>query len=148
MAVWLRECLLQDLLDNFTNISKNSIVKNVLCVLIIYTKLGFLVEFCYNKENAYPMRCLLYNMISDELSFENNVKPLLNYYASLLPNSIITIVKGAISFPSPLTEWIFAIPLVHLLIEQCKPFEVLNSIEWEHIGKSTHRYVCIFINKA
>ena len=145
MAVWLKECLLQDLLNSFRNMSKNSIVKNVLCVLIIYSKLNFLVEFCSHKENAYSMRCLLYNMIIDESSFENNVKPLWNYYTDLLPNSIITIVKEAINFSPPLAEWIFAIPLVHLLKEQCKPFSVLGSIEWEHIGKSTHRYVHMYL---
>ena len=141
MAVWLREHLLEDLLNNFMNLSKNSIVQNVLCILIIYYKLGFLVEFCNNKENAYPMRCLLNKMIIDDSLFENSVKPLWNCYANILPNSILTIIKGAISFSSPLTEWIFAIPLVHLLKEHCKPFDVLHSIEWEHIGESSHKYV-------
>ena len=148
MAVWLRECLLQDLLNNFINLSKNYIVQNVLCILIIYHKLGFLVDFCNDQRNAYPMKCLLRNMIIDDSLFENGVKPLWSYYPRMLPNSLLTIVKGAIYVPSPLREWIFAIPLLHLLKEECKPFDVLHSIEWEHIGKSSHRYVYEFINKT
>ena len=87
------------------------------------------------------MKCLLHMIIVDDSLFENSVRPLWIHYTNALPNSILTIIKGAINFPSALAEWIFAIPLVHFLEEQCKPFDKLHSIEWEYIGESSHRYV-------
>ena len=87
-------------------------------------------------------------MIIDDSLFKNSVKPLWNYYGNVLRNSVLIIVKGAINFHNPLPQWIFAIPLLHLLEEQYKPFDVLHSIEWERIGESSHKYVWAFIDYA
>ena len=144
MADWLRH-LAKCLLDNFKNLPKNYILQIVLSLLIIYHKLNFLDGFCYKNENKHLVAVLLHNLIVDESLFENSVKPLWNSFDNL-PYLILTIVKGAISFTPPLPEWIFAIPLLHLLNKQCEPFEILHSIEWDHVGTLKHRYVNIALH--
>ena len=138
--VWLKHLVLR-LLESHKNLSKNFILQNILTLLIILYKLCYLVDFCNESSNKQLMGSLLQNMIIDEALFESSVKPLLNFFDNVLSNSILIIVKGAITFLLP--QWIFAIPLVHLLEKQCKPFDVLRSIEWDHVGTSIHR--CIYI---
>ena len=141
MADWLQTCLVHRLLYETKNLPKNATMQNVLCLLIIYNNLGFLVDFCSKRDNKPHMSHLLRNVIIDDALFENSVKPLWQCYATALPDSILTIVTEAIKFASPLPEWIFAIPLIHLLKEHCKPFDVLHCIEWDSIGKLNYRYV-------
>ena len=146
MTVWLR-CSVDHLLDNSTNLSKNFIIQNILSLLIIFYKLGFLVDFCNNQENTRLVSPLLHCLTVDKLLFENSVRPLWNSFDKLLPYSILTVVKGAVNFNPPLPEWIFAIPLVHFLTKLCEPFEILHSIEWDHVGLSNHRYVYMYISQ-
>ena len=99
----------------------------VLILLMIYYKCSLLTRFCSDKSNQYWLRNLLGHLVIDESYFqEGNQKFLLNY-----KKSVVDILTIAIDKCSPhISEWIFAVPLMHFITEQCQPYEELESIIW------------------
>jgi len=99
-----------------------------LILLVIYHKCSILEMFCsdYYKEK-HLLKILLQNLAVDKsYSDINNQKFLCHFEASV--GEIVTMLISR----SHVSEWIFAVPLLHLITKQCEPYATLKSIDWSH----------------
>jgi len=132
------------LTDNISKQPSRSYVKNILCLLIIYFKLKMLQNFFNKSEHAKLTSILLQNLAINSLSvFETEIKIFQNVYQKMFLQSLLGFINKAINFHPLLTEWIFAIPIVHLLTEQ---HDSLNSVEW-HEDHSKFKYAYLYLCK-
>ena len=110
----------------------------VLTLLMIYFKCILLEKFSADSSNCDFIATLFRNLAIDHSSYQEAYDKLLfQYKKSVLQILDIMIVNAATKLEQPVMEWVFAVPLIHLLTEQYKPFEVLHSLSWD-FNKSAH----------
>ena len=126
MKIWLLLAT-HSLTDNIKNQPNNSYLKNVLCLIIIHFKLDMLHDFCCKSEHATLIKILLQNFTVDSSSLNAEVKTFQNCYGESFLQSLLKFINSIICSHS-MTEWIFAIPMVHLLMGQ---HNCLNSVGWD-----------------
>ena len=137
METWLIFAA-HSLMENIKKQPTKSYVKSILCILILYFKMDMLHDFCQKPEHAELTSILLRNLAIDSSSvFENEVKIFQNAYGQMFHLSFLNFINGAINSHPSLTEWIFAIPIVHFLTEQ---HNSLNSVDWNE-NQSNFKYV-------
>ena len=129
------------LTNNIKNHPNKPYLKNILCLLMIYFKLNMLHDFCHKPEHTTLISILLQNLAVNPSMLETEVKNFWNGYGELFQESLLGFVNDIISHHSSLTAWIFAIPIVHLLMKQRSS---LNSVEW-HEDPSKFRYVFVVL---
>jgi len=130
MKTWLAS-VVQTLFDLIKQSPEKSFLQNTLCILVIHFKLKMLTDFCASSSNAVYLSDMLRNMGVDKLKYEATVKLLWDKYADVLVDSVSFPINGAIKHKPPITEWIFAIPLLYFLKRKCTPPEPLKTIEWD-----------------
>ena len=130
MKAWLAS-VVQTLVDQIKQSPEKSFLQNSLCVLVIYFKLKMLTDFCANSNNVVHMSDILRNMGVDQLKYEATVKVLWNKYRDVLVESVSFLITCAIKHKPPITEWIFAIPVLFFLKRKCTPPEPLKIIGWD-----------------
>ena len=110
----------------------------VLTLLMIYYKCMLLEKFSAGGGNHDIIVTLFQSLTIDYSSYQEACdKLLIHYKKSVLQILDIMIFNAITKFKQPIAEWIFAVPLIHFLSEQCKPFEVLHTISWD-FNKSAH----------
>ena len=115
-----------------------SYLQNILCLLVIYFKTNMLQDFCQKAEHNAVIEILLRNLAVNSSSvLETMVKDLPINARQLFLKSLLSFVNSIINSHSILTEWIFAIPIIHLLMGQ---HNSLNSVEWNE-DPSKFKYV-------
>lgn len=124
METWLI-IVVQSLNDNIKKQHTKRYLKNILCLLTIFYNINMLDEFCKFEDTGELLRNLAVHSSS---VFETEIKVFWNAYGGLFLESIVNFINGIINFHSSVTEWIFAIPLVHYLMGQ---HNRLNSVEWD-----------------
>ena len=116
------------LANNIKNQPTKSYLQNILCLLVIYFKMNMLHNFCRNSEHATSIGILLKNLaINSSSMLETVVNSFRRNHGQLFLQSILKFINDIITFHPSLTEWIFAIPIIHLLMGKCNS---LNSVEW------------------
>ena len=126
METWLIEAT-HSLTRNIKAHPTKPYLKNILCLLMIYFKLNMLHDFCHKHEHTTLIGILLQNLAVNPSMLETEVKIFWNGYGELFQNSLLGFVNEIIYYHQSLTEWIFAIPIIHLLI---KKRNSLNNVEW------------------
>jgi len=130
MKTWLA-CVVHTLVGLIKQSPEKSFLQNTLCILVIHFKLMMLTDFCTNCDNAVYLIDMLRSMGVDKLKYEATVKYLWDKYANVLVDSVSFLINGAIKQKPPITEWIFAIPVLYYLKRKCIPPEPLKTIEWD-----------------
>ena len=102
----------------------------VLIVLLTYYKCSILEKFCSDYKNKSLLRFLLRKLAVDESYSEMSNQTFLCHYEK----SIGEILKMLV-YKSHVSEWIFAVPLLHLVTKQCEPYARLKGIDWNHDTK-------------
>ena len=136
METWLIDAT-HSLTNNIKIQPTKPFLKNILCLLMIYFKLNMLHDFCHKAEHTTLIGILLQNMAVFPSMLETEVKNFQNGYGELFQKSFLGFVNDIINYHPSSTEWIFAIPIVHLLVKQRNS---LNHVEW-YENPSTFRYV-------
>jgi len=129
----------QSLVTTITTWPDYSFFSRILILLMIYYKCKMLSTFCNDNANQSLLRSLLQYLAVDKSSYEEAHEKIFGFYNQSI-EEILQILLGAAALNRPpLKEWIFAVPLVHLLTKQCRPFEELQSvISWD-FDKRTQR---------
>ena len=130
MKTWLVS-VIQILVDLIKQSPEKFLLQNILCVLVIHFKLKMLTDFCVNPNNAVYMSDILRSMGIDKSKYEATVKLLWDKYSNVLVDSVSFLINSAINHKPPITEWIFAIPVLYFLRRKCSPPEPLKAIEWD-----------------
>ena len=127
MEAWLIRTT-HSLASNIKSQSAKCYLQNILCLLVIYFKAKMLHNFCQKVEQATVIRTLLRNLaVHSPFLLETVVKSFQLNNGQLLLQSLLTCVNVVINSHPSLTEWIFAIPMIHLLMGK---HNSLNSVEW------------------
>ena len=127
METWLILAT-HSLANNIKNQHTKSYLENILCLLVIYFKTDMLRDFCRKSEHANLISILLRNLAIDSSSvLETKVNSFHINYGQLFLQSLLNFINDIINFHPSLTEWIFAIPIIHLLMGK---HNRLNSVEW------------------
>ena len=116
------------LTSNIKSQSSKSYLQNILCLLVIYFKIKKLYDFFQKAENATIIGILLRNLAVDSSSvLETKVKNFQINCGQLFLQSFLNFINVVINSHPSLTEWIFAVPIIHLLMGQHKIF---NTVGW------------------
>jgi len=103
-----------------TNFSNESLV-----LLLIYHKCKMLPKLLESSNRPF-MTVLLKSLVLDKSSYDSN-KILFSEFGSAIEKLFQAVIQSAI----PLSEYVYAVPIVHLVTEQCNPFETLQSTSWD-----------------
>ena len=120
----------------------SSYLVKVLVLLMIFYKCEMLDGFSTNKSNRATISYLLrYLAIKDDQVVKANF--FIHYHVSFEKILNMLIPNAALKFNPPIIEWIFAVPLLHLTVKKCKPFDQLEGLSWE-LNESI-RYVTLML---
>jgi len=132
MSKWLSD-VIKILVGNMQKSPKEPFLQNSLTVLIISYKLEMLFDYCYNMEHSSYLKALLRNMAVEFSSLcQNTVQVLQEHFNNDLLSVMTTLVYGVTSYNPPLSDWIFAVPIIHLLNKECESLQCSNKIDWDH----------------
>lgn len=91
-----------------------------------------LASFSSNKSNRSVISHLfLYLAIKDESSCQIIGADFFIHYQNSFKDTLDMLIGNAVKFKPPITEWIFAVPLLHFMMKKCKPYEPLRGLSWE-----------------
>ena len=124
----------------FTNITSNpnqSYLIKMLTLLLIYFKCTLLDKFSANSGNHGLIITLLRNLAINGSSYQEACYKVFIHDKESVLQALDIMIVNVTKLTPPVTEWIFAVPLMHLLSELCQPFGVLQSISWD-FSKSVH----------
>lgn len=130
------------LIQSSTTYPVSNFLVKALVLLLIFFKCKMLNKFCSDQKNDSVLSDLLRGLtIKDEQNISSE-------FFAHYQHSLIDILKMIIDnmnnkFNTPLTEWIFVIPLYHFLIKKCEPFAQLQWIEWDYNDNLARQvYLC------
>ena len=120
----------KSLFINITGDPNQSYLIKVLILLLIYFKCTLLDRFSADISNRDLIITLIRNLAIDDSTYREACNRLCIHDKESVLQILDIMIVNTTKFEPPITEWIFAVPLMHLLSEQCEPFEVLQSISW------------------
>jgi len=126
--------VIKTLADNIEKCHKEPFLQNMLAVFIICFKLQMFSEVC-NSSNHYSLKVLLHNIAVGFSSSYHIIQQLQRHFGDALSTVVTTFINYVTSYSTQFTEWIFAVPILHLLNKNCEPFQHLDSIDWDHYNK-------------
>ena len=133
---------MKSLVENIEKSPTKPFLQNILSVLIIYYKMQMLIGFCNSDKNLNYMKHLLRNVAVDFSStYHTVVQVFWKEYKGLLLKAVTIFANSAASFK--LCEWIFAIPILHLLGGQSNPSQHLNTVGWDHYAEHKKYVFCL-----
>lgn len=110
-------------------------IKSIVLISIC-SDLNLFPLFCTHRNDLFGF--LLKNFSINQASYQEASSKLLllNQREAYFKSVFI----GAITVASQhnIQEWIFAVPLIHLTTKQCKFFETLQEISWDHTDASRY----------
>ena len=105
----------------------------ILVLLMIFYKCEMLTRFSSSKAYFHTQCSLLRNLaIQDESSCQVLSADFVIHYAKSIGELVEMLIGNAIKSNPPITEWIFAVPLLHFVMKNCKPYEQLERISWDY----------------
>ena len=105
----------------------------ILVLLMSFYKCLMLDRFSSSEACCDTISSLLQNLaIKDESSCQIVSADFVILYAQSIGEILDTLIGNAIKFSPPITEWIFAVPLLHFVMKNCKPYEQLEGISWDY----------------
>ena len=127
MENWLIRAT-HSLTNNIKSQPTKSFLQNILCLIVIYFKTDMLSSFCRKADNATVIGVLLQNFVVNASSvLETEVKNFNINFGQLFLKSLLNFINFVIDSHSSLTEWIFAVPMIHVLMGQ---HNTLINVEW------------------
>ena len=112
--------------------SSSCFLAKILVLLMSFYKCGMLVRFSSSRTHRYTISSLLQNLaIKDEVSCQIVSADFVIHYAKSIEEILEALIGSAIKFNPPITEWIFAVPLLHFVMKNCKPYAHLEGISWD-----------------
>jgi len=113
---------------------KSSYLVKILVLLIIFCQHKMLAAFSSNKANRSTICSLLLNLaIKDKLSCQVISSDFFIHYHKHIEEALDILIADAVKrFTPPITEWMFAVPLLHFMMKNCLPFEQLQSMRWDY----------------
>lgn len=104
-----------------------------LVLLIIIFKCNQLFSFTSDGNNRDLIKLLLRKLaIKNFASYQRVNAKLLITYQTALEEILTSLITNAVSkFVPPITDWIFAVPLLHFMKEKCVPFDHLEMPSWD-----------------
>jgi len=109
-----------------------SVFIKILILLMTYFNCKMLSTFCNDNANQSVLKSLLQNLVVDKSFYDEANEKIFSIYNQSIEEILQILFRAAMLNQPPLKEWIFAVPLVHLLTKQCHPFEELQSvISWD-----------------
>lgn len=126
------------LLQKIASHSADSGLVKILVLLMIVFKCNMLHRFSSNEDNRFIVKNMLKNLaITNYMSYQIVITTLPISYRPTIKAVLDQVIINAVNkFSPPLTEWIFAVPLVHFVTEKCKPNQRLEGIGWDFDEKS------------
>ena len=121
----------QSLCSSITSDPNQAYLIKALIILLIFLKCTLLNRFSADIHNRYLIITLLRNLAIDGSTYREACNRLFIHDKESILQVLNIMIVNVTQFMPPVTEWIFAVPLMHLLSEQCEPFEVLQSISWD-----------------
>jgi len=94
--------------------------------LMTYHKCKMFSDFLSESANRPLLAVLLRSMMLDKPSIEDN-KILFFEYEDSIKELCNQIVHSSI----PISEWIYVVPVIHLVTKQCNPFDTLQNTSWD-----------------
>ena len=140
--------IVQDVTTSLTNevvACSDIYLLKVLVLLMIIFKCNQLFSFTLDVKNRVLIQHLLRKLaIKDDKSCQVVNTKLFATYETALEKTLNTFITNAVSkFVPPITEWIFAVPLLHFMKRKCAPFEQLDMTSWDSMDDHcTIRQVC------
>ena len=123
---------------SITKDPKQSCLIKVFTLLMMYFKCMLLDKFSADNSNRDFIVTLFRSLTIDHSSYQKSCDQILNHYQKSVLQILDTMIGNAITkFKQPIAEWIFAVPLIHFLSNQSKPFGVLHLIPWD-FSELTH----------
>ena len=108
---------------------KSCFLVNDLVLLMIFYKCEMLSKFSSDTANHYTIRSLLQNLaIKNESSCQIVSSAFLTHYEESFGVILDILIDNAVKFNPPITEWIFAVPLLHFVTKRCVPHQQLKGI--------------------
>lgn len=108
----------------------------ILVLLMIFYKCEMLTSFSSSKTQWSTLCSLLRNLaIEDESSCQILSADFVIHYAKSIGEILEILIGNAVKLNPPITEWIFAVPLLHFVTKYCKPYEQLEGISWDYDSK-------------
>ena len=121
----------QSLVTMITAWPDYSVFIRILILLMIYYKCKMLSDFCNDGANQALLSSMLQNLVVDKPSYEEAHEKIFSTHHQSIEAILKILFRTAAQYWAPLKEWIFAVPLIHLLTKQCHPFEELQSDSWD-----------------
>lgn len=119
------------------NASSNlTFLQKVLVLLVIFYKCKMLDHF--SQTNHPAIKCFLKNLgVNDGscLSTEFFV-----HYQKSIAEVLRILISNSVKLKPPTAEWIFAVPLLHFMMNKCKPYEQLKGMTWDHDNSARRVY--------
>ena len=124
----------QSLVTMITAWPDYSVFIRILILLMIYHKCKMLYDFCKDVANRALLSSMLQNLAVDKSSYEEAREKIFSTHHKSIEAILQILFSTASQRRIPIKEWIFAVPLIHFLTNQCHPFEELQSInrEFDH----------------
>ena len=108
-----------------------TILMKILVLLMIFFKCRMLSDF--SQTNHPVISCLLKNLaVKDESSLKIISTDFFIHYQKMIKDVLELLISNCVKLKPPVAEWIFAVPMLHFVMQKCKPFEQLEEMTWNH----------------
>ena len=104
-----------------------------LVLLIIFYKCEMITKFLSGKNISSILGVFLKSLaIKDKSTCQVISNNFVVHYTKSIEEIIGKLITSASKYNPPITEWIFAVPLLHFVKENCKPYVQLEGISWDY----------------
>ena len=111
----------------------SSFLVKSLVLLMIFYKCEMISKFVSGKNISSILGVLLKSLaVKDESTCQVISCDFVVHYTKSIVEILGKLISGAIKCIPPITEWIFAVPLLHFVQGNCKPYAQLEGISWDY----------------
>ena len=137
------------LLKTMTGNPRAYFLAKLLALLLIFYKCKLLASFCTHKFHRLTICGILKNLaVKDDSTFKILGSEFFVNYQKSVGDVLTMLITNAVKCSPPITEWIFAVPMLHFMTKKCKPFEQLVGLSWNYADSTRQVYfqccVCIY----
>ena len=112
---------------------ESSFLVKVLVLLMIFYECEMIARFSSSKTHSSTISNLLKNLaIKDECTCEVVAADFVIHYAKPIEEILEKLIGSAVKCNPSITEWIFAVPLLHFVGKNCKPYERIEGLSWDN----------------
>ena len=121
----------ESLLNSLNSYPGFTVLLKVLVLSIIFYKCRMLARF--SQENRLAVSYLLKNLaIKDDSSLKIISTEFFVHYQKPIKQLLELLIGNSVKLKPPVSEWIFAVPLLHFAMDKCKPYGQLEGMTWDH----------------